>query len=152
MKRNLIHHTHIQITKDLANKTTMLNGVKTKLQSIGRDGFSIICNQERLSELLPNPAGVSPKSAVRFTSEFTLPGYEKSMITDCEAFYARRLSRDCFQMSLKFVALSDEQADMIDEFVSACLGGKMTREKPNRASVIRSQENSGIIKALNFAA
>lgn len=129
----------------------MLNGVRTKLQSIGRDGFSIICDQERLIELLPNPASVSPKSAVRFICEFNLPGYDKSLITPCEAFYARRLSRDSFQMSLKFVALSEEQTTIIDAFVAKHLNGNITPQA-STTTPIKQQNQPNNVKVLHFAA
>ena len=151
MKRNLIHHTHIPIAKERADKATLLNGVRTKLQSIGRDGFSIICDQQRLTELLPNPVSVSPKSAVRFTSEFTLPGHDKSMITQCEAFYARRLSRDSFQMNLKFIALSAEHIAAIDAFVETCLSGHAVKNASG-TTALKQQDKSSNVKALHYAA
>lgn len=151
MKRNLIYHTHIPIVKERADKDTLLNGVRTKLQSIGRDGISIICDQQRLTELLPNPASVSPKSAVRFTSEFTLPGHDKSMSTECEAFYARRLSRDSFQMSLKFVALSAEHIAAIDSFVETCLSGHAVK-KSSGSTELKQQDKPSNVKPLYCAA
>jgi hypothetical protein len=151
MKRNLIHHAHVPISKERSEKSTLLNGVKTKLHSIGRDGFTIVCDQQKLIELLPNPSAVSPKTAVRFTSEFTLPGFDKSMMTQCEAYYARRLSRDSFQMSLKFVALSAEQIEIIDEFVETCFSGNAIR-KSSGTTALKQQDIPNNVKALNFAA
>lgn len=130
----------------------MLNGVRTKLQSIGRDGFSIICDQERLIDLLPNPVNVSPKSAVRFTCEFNLPGYDKSLITQCEAFYARRLSRDSFQMSLKFLALNEEQNTIIDAFVAKHLSGNAATSNVSTTTAIKQQNQPNNVKMLHFAA
>ncbi len=151
MKRNLIHHTQIPMTKEPVGKTTLLNGVRTKLHCIGRDGFSIICDQKRLIELLPNPATVSPKSAVRFTCEFNLPGYDKTLITPCEAIYARRLSRDSFQMSLKFTVLTEEQTAIIDAFVEEHLNGNTSSKAP-ATSQFKQSSHAHTVKVLNFAA
>lgn len=126
MKRNLKYHAHVPINQ-VRGTQAELNGVNTTLHDIGRDGFSITCDQQHLSILLPTCASICLKSPVQFESGFSLPGQDNYRITTlCEAFGVRRLSRDNFQLNLKFIDVSEKDFAMIDAYIEARMNGKAT--------------------------
>jgi hypothetical protein len=124
MKRQLIYHTPIsieEINKSVETVNVMTENntfVRTELKSISRDGINLTCNQHTLHRLLPNSASVSPKQAVQLSVEFDL---DKTVSADCKVVYARRLSKDTFQLELIFIDMSVDSSEALDVYVEKSL-------------------------------
>ncbi len=105
-----------------ANEASVLSeqGVheRTSIKTISRDGICLNCDQETLQRLLPNTASVAPKQAVKLEVSFKLENFLK---IDANVVYVRRLSKDTFQLELRFDHLSVESESEIDAYIERSL-------------------------------
>jgi len=127
MKRHLIYHTQISVNDDQAKSNPVsiqLNDqseVHSSLESISKDGLTLNCDQQTLHRLLPNNISVSPKQPVLLPVSFTL--YE-NIDTMCNVVYVRRLSKDTFQLEMRFQEISERESDLVDQYVEDTLKRK----------------------------
>lgn len=120
MKRNLIYHTHIAIeNKVIVSSDT--GDIDTKLEAIARDGLTLTCNRETLDKLLPNTAVIAPKQPKTLELSFQLDNQADIIQSLCEVYCLRRLSRDTFQLDLRFNALEEKHFEQIDHYIERSL-------------------------------
>ncbi len=154
MKRNLIYHTHVPVVAQKRHYSYLANH-KVHLSTLSRDGFSITCEAETLRALLPNTRGISPKTPVNFCCQISLQGLASEILTQCEAYAIRRLSRSEFQMSLKFAELDERQERMINAYMDRQLNASEACESvPIEApsSVVETLEPLTPARKINRAA
>lgn len=123
MKRNLIYHTHIPLGEKVTIETEQNYTTKTDLESISRDGITVICNQLTLNQILPNAASVAPKQPVALPVSFTL-GQGERIKASCNVVAVRRLSKDTFQMVMRFREISEEHFELVDHYIESILNEK----------------------------
>lgn len=121
MKRNLIYHTHIHLGEKINILTSKNETVTTELEAISRDGMTITCDQQTLSALMPNTASVAPKRAVILPVCFTLNQVDDEIKVQCNVECVRRLSRDMFQLDMRFREISDQDFELIDRYIEQSL-------------------------------
>ena len=125
MKHKLIYHTHIS-----ANDCAAVSEVTTitdegeynlTLSAIARDGLTLNCDRQTLDSILPNFCSVSPRQPKVINTRFCLSKHKRKSNTHieapCEVFCVRRLSRDTYQLELKFKSLAEEALDSVDKFI-----------------------------------
>lgn len=124
MKRQLIYHTPIALDAQSykASEASVLSGQgvheRATIKTISRDGICLNCDQETLHRLLPNTPSVSPKCPVKIEVAFKL---ESFLQIDADVICIRRLSKDTFQLELRFGALDTEAECEIDAYIEHSL-------------------------------
>lgn len=121
MKRNLIYHTHIRLGKQITIETGQKNTAKTDLEAISRDGITINCDRSMLDQLLPNTASVIPKQPVSLSVSFNLDGSSGKVKANCNVVAVRRLSRDTYQMVMRFQDISECHFERVDRYIENSL-------------------------------
>ena len=121
MKRNLIYHTHIQLGEKIEIRANKKSVTQTELEAISRDGMTVKCNQQTLDLLLPNTPSVAPKQAVILPVSFSLNQLDKVIDTHCSIISVRRLSKDTFQLDMRFREISAQNYESIDHYIEASL-------------------------------
>lgn len=120
MKRNLIYHTQIPAHNSVRTKSAD-GEFTTQLESIARDGMTLSCDRKTLDQLFPNTASIAPRQPKKLDVDFVLPGSGHAIKSTCEVFCMRRLSRDVFQLEMRFENLSEKDFEMIDRYIDAGL-------------------------------
>lgn len=120
MKHNLIYHAHIAMHKHVlaGNDHAKYN---THLEALARDGISLRCDRDTLASLLPNTSSIAPRQPKQLEVNFVLPQNDYIVQCQCEVYSLRRISKDCFQLDMKFHNLSTEQDQAIDNYIEAQL-------------------------------
>jgi hypothetical protein len=124
MKRQLIYHTPISVDKQNykesgASVLTLAGTNETAtIKTISRDGISLNCDQPTLHKLLPNSSSVSVKQPVKLDVSFKL---ETLLEVSADVICTRRLSKDTFQLELRFSELSPSCEAEIDTYIEQCL-------------------------------
>jgi hypothetical protein len=121
MKRNLIYHTHIHLGEKIDVLTSKNETVTTELEALSRDGMTITCDQKTLSALMPNTASVAPKRAVILPVCFTLNKINDEIKVRCNVVCVRRLSRNIFQLDMRFREISAQDFELIDHYIEQSL-------------------------------
>lgn len=116
MKRNLIYHTQISVQNAVTTKTEH-GSYATELEALSRDGMVLTCNRKTLDGMFPNTVSIAPRQPKQMTLSFTLPGETELIETSCEVYSLRRLSRDLFELTMKYETLSDADFDIVDRYV-----------------------------------
>lgn len=120
MTRNLIYHTHVP-AKDCVIAQTSTGCVETELSAIARDGITLTCNRATLDQLFHNTRCVAPKQPKQITVEFDLPTSGQTLEIDGEVFSLRRLSRESYQLEMKFETLDEQQRLALDTYIDHIL-------------------------------
>jgi len=120
-KRNLIYHTPIRVGDTVSVRTQNQETIQTYMEALARDGIVLTCDRETLDALLPNRNMIAPKQAVTLHTTFSLDPDQGKIESDCDVICVRRLSRDTFQMEMRFQELDDESYAMIDAYVDSAL-------------------------------
>jgi c-di-GMP-binding flagellar brake protein YcgR len=131
MKRNLIYHTHIPVNNTVTTKTER-GQYTTELGCLSRDGMVLTCNRNTLDKMFPNTVSIAPRQPKKIVAAFTLPGDTKLIETACEVYSLRRLSRDLFELTMKYDDLSEEDYELVDQYVESKL--KSLNHDLNRAA------------------
>lgn len=130
MATNLRYHHRIEARGNAEVETSeglLFNG---HLIDISKTGVSIACDRQVLEGLLPPSVTPhpSPRNRVPVVLHFVLaqktqPSKPAPMATECNIIYARRTSRDIFQLGLEFHNLNAHQAHMLDHYLSTTSAG-----------------------------
>lgn len=120
MKHNLIYHAHITMHKHVlaGNDHAKYN---TQLEALARDGINLRCDRDTLASLLPNTSSIAPRQPKQLEVNFVLPHNDYIVQCQCEVYSLRRISKDCFQLDMKFHNLSAEQDQALDSYIEAQL-------------------------------
>mgnify|MGYP003386088479 CR=1 FL=1 len=124
MKTQLIYHTPIAVDNQhyTASEANVLSlhgaSEQATIKTISRDGISLNCDQPTLQKLLPNTVSVSPKQPAKLDVSFTL---ETNLEIVGDVICIRRLSKDTFQLDLRFSDLKPEIETEIDNYIEQCL-------------------------------
>lgn len=124
MKRQLIYHTPISVDKqnykdsDASVLTLAGTNERATIKTISRDGMSLNCDQATLQKLLPNTCSVSVKQSVKLDVSFKL---ESLLEVSADVICTRRLSKNTFQLELRFSELSPTCEAEIDNYIEQCL-------------------------------
>ncbi len=121
MKRNLIYHTHIQLGESITIRANKHDTVNTELEAISRDGMTVKCDQQTLDLLLPNSASIAPKQAVLLPVSFRLNQKDDEIDVQCSVISVRRLSKNIFQLSMRFREISAQNYDSINHYIEKFL-------------------------------
>jgi len=116
MKRNLIYHTHVR-ANDQVVACTEQGRFETHLEAIARDGLTLTCNRETLDRLFPNTLSIAPRQPKHIDVEFAVPGTAHQVESRCEVFSLRRLSRDTYQLDMKFENIAEKHAHILDQYI-----------------------------------
>lgn len=117
---NLRHHQRIATKLDVELELDNGEWVSTTLSNLSRAGFMVECSPALMTRILPNHSPIAPRQAVRMKAKFDLPilPVQSVRITaDCDVIYARRLSRQVFQIGMQFVDLEGNGQDYVNQFV-----------------------------------
>lgn len=123
MKRHLIYHTQVAVNEtnsdhSICIKTLNEQSIHTAMQSISRDGLTITCDQQDLVQILPNTSSVSLKQPIQLPVSFTL---KDTVEAQCNVVCVRRLSKDIFQVDMRFTNLKTRDEELVDEYVEQSL-------------------------------
>jgi hypothetical protein len=124
MKRQLIYHTPIELNASTykTNEASVLAGKgiyeRATIKTISRDGICLNCDQETLSRLLPNTTSVSPKQPVKLELSFKLSNF---LQVSANVICVRRLSKNTFQLEMRFDHLDTASESEIDAYVDNSL-------------------------------
>lgn len=139
MRSSLIYHTPINLSDNQNNNTlAKIVTLKSKetnaeIKSISKDGLSLNCDMQTLASILPKGRSVSPKQPVKLNVSFPL---ESMIHCICDTIYSRRISKDCFQLELRFDEISEESKEMINNFINSRFKKVDTRcSKPELSKV-----------------
>jgi c-di-GMP-binding flagellar brake protein YcgR len=92
----------------------------------------LTCNRNTLDKMFPNTVSIAPRQPKKIVAAFTLPGDTKLIETACEVYSLRRLSRDLFELTMKYDDLSEEDYELVDQYVESKL--KSLNQDLNRAA------------------
>lgn len=120
MTRNLIYHTHVP-AKDCVIAQTSTGCVETELSAIARDGITLTCNRATLDQLFHNTSCIAPRQPKHITVEFDLPTSEQTLEINGEVFSLRRLSREIYQLEMKFETLDEQQRLALNTYIDHIL-------------------------------
>ena len=124
MKRQLIYHTPIALDSRAFHTSEASvfsdHGIHehATIKTISRDGICLNCEQNTLHRLLPNTSSVSPKQPVKLEVSFRL---ESFLQVAANVICVRRLSKDTFQLELRFDDLDPRAEAEIDEYIEHSL-------------------------------
>ncbi len=128
MKRNLIYHTLVAVDSAIPVFTCRQGSHITQLESIARDGALLSADRQTLDQLLPNHAGIAPKTSVHMDISFKLGHSDLAVNASCSLIAVRRLCRDRYELKLVFDNLEEHAESVIDTFVQAALHGQDQRK------------------------
>ncbi len=117
---NLRHHQRIATEFDVELEVSGGERVMTGLSNLSRAGIMVECSPAVLARVLPNHSPISPRQAVRLRARFALPilpVQSVEVVADCDVIYARRLSRNVFQIGMQFVSVEGNGQAYIDQFI-----------------------------------
>ena len=144
MKRQLIYHTPIALDSRnfKASEASVLSGKgvheRASIKTISRDGICLNCDQATLQRLLPNTCSVSPKQPVKLEVSFKL---ENFLQIEANVICVRRLSKDTFQMEMRFDNLETACESEIDLYIENSL---YKEKRPSQSEVKTVTELSAV--------
>lgn len=121
MKRQLIHHTHINTKpSDKIDVCVGTDFTKTNcfLERVCRDGLTLSCDADTLQKIMPNKACTAPRSPIILTTSFTVTN---NIEAKSRIIFARRLSKNRFIIELKFIEISEVAMQNLDNYIEANL-------------------------------
>jgi len=131
MKRHLIYHTPVELNQTgIGNDRVSIGtnthaSLNTSIQTISKDGMTITCDQHDLQLLLPNRVCISPKQPVQLPISFTLT---KKIQASCNIVCVRRLSKNIFQLELRFNHMKEKDEELLDYHIEKLLKLKYNEE------------------------
>lgn len=117
---NLRHHQRIDTQFDVELALTDGKAVTCTLSNLSRAGLMVECSPAMLARILPNHSPIAPRQAVRVSARFELPVLPVQTVVisaDCDIIYARRVSRQLFQIGMEFVSIEGNGRSYVDQFV-----------------------------------
>jgi hypothetical protein len=119
MSRNLRYYSRVPSAFDIRFFTKANTTIDAKIQNISRAGLMVEVNHATLNQLIPNIPIVSPKHPIMIIAEFSLDKEMQSPLihVNCDVMYARRLSRDLFQLGMSFRSLKKKDAEALNSFI-----------------------------------
>lgn len=116
MSKSLIYHTQVEVKGEATLEADNKVATSARIDSLAKDGMIVHCDQSSLKALFPRSATFSPKQTTSVDLTFGLKEVGK-VETRCDVVSVRRLSRDAFELNLKFDIEDQRSAAIIEKFV-----------------------------------
>ena len=145
MKRQLIYHTHVNTEQ--SNKIKVFLNSNTAgsvcyLDRVSRDGLTLSCDFDTLQTLMPNKSCIEPKNPISFETSFKL---DKLIEAKCRVIFARRLAKDKFVLELKFIDISEQGMQLLDNFIEKALHSELKIADIESKQQITKQNSPSIL-------
>lgn len=125
-KRQLIYHTHVPVHDEVVASSEK-GEFLSRLEDIAKDGITLSCDRETLDQLLPNTLSIAPRQPKQLEVSFTLPEESSPIHSHCEVYSLRRLSRNCFQLAMKFMDIAENDLERVTQFIDGNFQKTCTR-------------------------